>query len=86
MSGFFKRFPLTSVITFGTTVLAVLVFLQSTGILAGAAAHWVDVIAGVLQVLLTTYARQHVTPLASPHDSLGRRLVPAPVQPPTDKR
>lgn len=76
-----KRFPLTSVITFGTTVLAVLVFLQSTGLLTGPAAHWVDLAAGVLQVLLTTYARQHVTPLADPHDAVGRRLVPAPGKP-----
>lgn len=72
----FKRFPLTSVITFGSTVLAVLVFLQATHILTGAAAHWVDVIAGVLQVVLTTYARQHVTPVADPRNEDGVRLVP----------
>lgn len=75
---FFKRFPLTSVITFGTTALAVLIFLQSTHILTGTAAHWVDVVAGVLQVVLTTYARQHVTPLADPRDADGQRLVPVP--------
>lgn len=77
----FRRFPLTTLITWGTTVLALLVVLQSSGLLTGTAAHWVDTAAGVLQVLLTAYARQHVTPVARPRDEFGRRLVPAPAQP-----
>jgi hypothetical protein len=77
----FRRFPLATLITWGSTVLAVLVVLQSSGVLEGSAAHWVDVAAGILQVVLTAYARQHTTPVANPHDVLGRRLVVAPGQP-----
>jgi hypothetical protein len=73
----FKRFPLTTLIAYGSTALAVLVVLQSSGVLTGTVAHWVDVAAGVLQVVLTAYARGHVTPVANPKDSLGRPLVPA---------
>jgi hypothetical protein len=73
----FKRFPLATLIAWGTTMLAVLVVLQASGLLTGTAAHWVDVAAGVLQMLLTAYARQHVTPVADPKDNLGRPLVPA---------
>lgn len=76
-----KRFPLASLIAWGTTVLAVLVFLQSAGILTGTAAHYVDVAAGVIQVLLTAYAKQHVTPVVAPKDNLGRALVPAELMP-----
>jgi hypothetical protein len=76
MGSLFKRFPLAVLVTYGTTALAVLVALQSSGVLTGTAAHWVDVAAGVLQVLLTAYARQHVTPVADPRDAQGRRLVP----------
>ena len=71
----FKKAPIATLVAWGTTVLAVLVFLQSAGILTGAAAHWVDVAAGVIQVLLTAYARQHVTPVANPKDNSGRPLV-----------
>jgi hypothetical protein len=77
MKIFLKRFPLTSLIAYSTTVLAVLVFLQSSGTLTGSAAHWADVVAGVLQVALTAYARQHVTPVIDPKDENGRELVPA---------
>ncbi len=73
----FKRFPLATLIAYGTTALAVLVVLQSSGVLTGRVAHWVDVAAGALQVVLTAYARQHVTPLAAPKDAVGRKLVPA---------
>lgn len=73
----FRRFPLTTLITWGTTVLAVLVVLQTSGLLAGSAARWVDAAAGLLQVILTAYARQHTTPVAAPRDAYGRRLVPA---------
>lgn len=76
MLKFFKRYPLATVIGWATTVLAVLVFLQSAHILTGAPAHWVDVAAGLLQILLTAYAKQHVTPVAAPHDNYGNRLVP----------
>lgn len=78
MGTFLKRFPLTSLIAYSTTALAVLVFLQSSGTLTGSAARWVDVAAGVLQVALTAYARQHVTPVIDPKDNQGRELVPAP--------
>lgn len=81
MSNFFKRYPLTTIIAWGTTLLAVLIVLQSSGVLTGTVARWVDVAAGVLQMLLTAYARQHVTPVVSPHDAVGRRLVVAPSQP-----
>lgn len=73
----FKRFPLSTLIAYSVTVLGVLVALQSSGTLTGKAAHWVDLAVGVLQVLLTGYARQHVTPIADPKDNLGRQLVPA---------
>lgn len=78
MSNLFKRFPLTTLIAWGTTVLAVLVVLQASGVLTGTLAHWVDTAAGVLQVVLTAYARSHVTPVVAPKDAYGRRLVPAP--------
>lgn len=81
MNNLFKRFPLTTVIAWGGTVLAVLVVLQTSNVLTGTAAHWVDTAAGVLQVLLTAYARQHVTPVAAPKDAYGRKLVPASGQP-----
>lgn len=76
MSGFFKKYPLATIITWGTTLLGVLIVLQSSGVLTGTVAQWVDAAAGFLQVVLTAYARQHVTPLAAPKDASGRRLVP----------
>ncbi len=76
----FRRFPLATLITWATTVLALLVVLQASHTLTGTAARWVDLAAGVLQVLLTAYARQHTTPVANPRDNLGRKLVPAPGQ------
>lgn len=78
----FRRRPLATVITWGATVLAVLVVLQGAGVLTGAAAHWVDVAAGVLQVVLTAYAHSKVTPVADPKDDLGRPLVPSKLIPP----
>ncbi len=77
----FRRFPIATLVAWATTVLAVLVVLQSSGLLKGAAAHWADTAAGLLQIVLTAYARQHVTPVARPRDQYGRRLVPAPGQP-----
>lgn len=73
----FKRFPLTTLIAYGTTALAVLVVLQSSGVLTGRVARWVDAAAGALQVILTAYAKMHVTPVAAPKDAAGRKLVPA---------
>jgi len=73
----FRKFPLTTLIAWGTTMLAVLIVLQASGVLTGQAAHWVEVAAGALQVILTAYARAHVTPVADPKDNLGRALVPA---------
>jgi hypothetical protein len=78
----FRKAPLATLVVWATTVLAVLVVLQASGVLTGTAAHWVDVAAGVLQVVLTAYARQHVTPVANPKDNLGRPLVPAKLVPP----
>jgi hypothetical protein len=73
----FKRAPIATIIAWGTTVLAVLVLLQTSGVLTGTAARWVDAAAGAIQLILTAYARQHVTPVADPKDDLGRQLVPA---------
>lgn len=81
MTGFFKRYPLATIAGWGMTVLAVLVYLQEMGYLTGAAAHWANVAAGVLQLLLTLYARQHVTPVVNPKDNDGRKLVPDPGRP-----
>jgi hypothetical protein len=78
----FRKAPIATLVAWGTTVLAVLVVLQASGVLTGAAAHWADVAAGVLQVVLTAYARQHTTPVAAPKDDLGRPLVPANIVPP----
>lgn len=80
MGGWLKRHPLSSLIAYATTVLGVLVVLQASGVLTGTAAHWVDTAAGVLQVILTAYARQHVTPVAAPKDAAGRKLVPVSMQ------
>ena len=77
MTNPFKKAPIATLVAWGTTVLAMLVVLQASGVLTGSAAHWVDAAAGALQVLLTAYARMHVTPVADPKDNLGRALVPA---------
>lgn len=77
MSSLFKRFPIATLIAYGTTALAVLIVLQSSGVLTGSVARWVDAAAGALQVILTAYAKMHVTPVAAPKDAAGRKLVPA---------
>jgi hypothetical protein len=71
----FKSAPIATLVVWGTTVLGVLVILQGSGVLHGTTARWVDAAAGALQLLLTAYARQHVTPVADPKDNLGRPLV-----------
>lgn len=76
MIGAFKKAPIATLVGWGAAVLAVLVVLQSQHVLTGTAARYVDLAAGVIQVLLTAYARQHVTPVADPKDNLGRPLVP----------
>ena len=78
----FKQFPLTTLILWASTMLAVLVVLQTSGILTGTAAQWVNFAAGALQVVLTAYARLQVTPVVDPKDNLGRALVPANIVPP----
>ena len=82
----FKKAPIATLAGWGTAVLALLVYLQGTHILTGSAARYTDLAAGALQVLLTLYARQHVTPVAAPKDNLGRELVPASILPPSDPR
>lgn len=72
----FRKWPLATLITWASTVLALLVVLQGSHTLHGTAARWVDLAAGVLQVLLTAYAHQHVTPVDNPRARDGRRLVP----------
>lgn len=76
MADWFKRHPLSSLIAWLTTVLAVLVVLQTSGVLTGKALEWVGLAVGVLQAILTAYARLHVTPVADPKDDQGRTLVP----------
>ena len=76
MSGWLKRNPLSVVIGWAASVLAVLIVLQGSGVLHGQVAHYVDVAVGILQIIITAYAKQHVTPVAAPHDNQGRSLVP----------
>lgn len=75
MTNPFKKAPIASLAAWGTAVLAVLVVLQANGLLTGRGADIINTAAGVLQVLLTVYARQHVTPVADPKDNLERPLV-----------
>jgi hypothetical protein len=72
----FKKAPIATLVAWAAVVLTVLVALQASGLLTGTAARWVDFAAGALQIVLTAYARQHVTPVADPKDDLGRPLVP----------
>jgi len=78
----FKKAPIATLVAWGTTVLAVLFVLQTSGLLTGTAARWVDAAAGAIQLVLTAYAKMHVTPVADPKDNLGRSLVPAKLIPP----
>ena len=77
----FKAAPVATLVTIMTALLAVLVYLQGTGLITGQAAVWVGVAVGVLQVLLGLYARKHATPVVDPHDNQGRQLVPVPTRP-----
>ncbi len=78
----FKNAPIATLVTWGALVLGLLVVLQGSGVLHGTTARWVDAAAAALQLILTAYARQHVTPVADPRDNLGRALVPAKLVPP----
>ena len=86
MGNFFQRYPLATIVGWGTTVLAVLLYLREMGYLTGSAARWAELAAGVLQLLLTLYARQHVTPVVNPKDADGRTLVPVRPTMPGDRR
>jgi len=59
-----------------TLLLAVLVYLQGTNLVTGAAATWLTTAVGILQVILGFAVRAKVTPVANPKDNLGRALVP----------
>lgn len=77
MSNPFAKAPVATLITIMTALLAVLVYLQGTGLITGTAATWIGVAVGILQVLLGLYARSKATPVADPRDAQGRRLYPA---------
>lgn len=77
----FKLHPLTTITVWGAFILAVLLGFQGSHLLTGRFAHIVDVAAGLLQIILTAIAKQHVTPVAAPHDNYGNRLVPATMRP-----
>lgn len=76
MTNPFTKAPVATLITSATALLAVLVYLQGTGLITGAAAVYVGVAIGILQVLLGLYARSKATPVADPKDDQGRPLVP----------
>lgn len=76
MTNPFKTAPVATLISIMTALLAVLVYLQGTGLVTGQAAVWMGVAVGVLQVLLGLYARSKATPVANPKDDLGRPLGP----------
>lgn len=71
----FKTKPVATLITVMTAVVAVLAYVQGTGLVTGRAATWMTVGAGVLNVLLGLYARSQVTPVANPKDDFGHPLV-----------
>lgn len=73
----FKEAPVAYLISIMTVLLAVLVYLQGTGLVTGTAATWLTTGVGLLQVILGFAVRAKVTPVAKPKDNLGRDLVPA---------
>jgi hypothetical protein len=77
----FKEAPVAYLVTAMSVLLAVLVYLQGTGLVTGTAATWLTVAVGIIQVLLGFAVRAKVTPVANPKDNLGRRLVPAQIVP-----
>jgi di/tricarboxylate transporter len=76
MADFFRRYPLATIIGWAASALVLLVTLQASGVLTGQAAQWVATAVVLLQVVLTWYAKRHVTPVADPRDNAGRRLAP----------
>jgi hypothetical protein len=75
MNNPFKTAPVATLVSVMTAVLAVLVYVQSTGVVTGTAATAMGLVAGIINVLLGLYARGQVTPLADPRDDSGRALV-----------
>lgn len=73
----FKTAPVATLISVMTAVVAVLAYIQGTGLVTGTAATWMTIGAGVLNVLLGLYARSNVTPVADPKNDQGQRLYPA---------
>jgi hypothetical protein len=71
-----KTAPVATLVTVMTAVLAVLVYVQSTGVVTGTAATVMGLGAGIINVLLGLYARSQVTPVADPRDNAGRPLTP----------
>jgi hypothetical protein len=80
VADFFKRYPLATVIGWAASALTLLIVLQGSGILTGTAAHYVDVAAAFLQVVLTWWAKTHVTPVIDPKDNQGNQLGPLPAK------
>jgi hypothetical protein len=76
MTNPFKTAPVSTLITIMTAILAVLIYVQSTGVVTGQAATVMGLVAGIINVLLGLYARAQVTPVADPRDDQGRRLAP----------
>lgn len=77
----FKQAPVAYLISIMTVLLAVLVYLQGSGLVTGTAATWLTTAVGILQVILGFAVRSKVTPVANPKDNLGRALVPAALVP-----
>lgn len=82
----FKEAPVAYLISIMTVLLAVLVYVQGTGLVVGQGAVWLTTVVGLLQVLLGLAVRAKVTPVVNPKDNLGRELVPASLIPPSDPR
>lgn len=73
-----KRFPiawLTGIITILTGTDAIL---EQAHVLTPAQSSWAGIAIAVLTLIGGTVAHGKVTPLAAPHDSTGRPLVPRP--------
>lgn len=73
----FKKSPVAFTTTTMTLLLGVLIYLQSTGLITGAAAAWIGAAVGVLQIVLGILTRGSVTPVVNPMDNNGNPLVPA---------
>jgi hypothetical protein len=76
MFNLFRTAPVATLVTVMTALLAILVYVQSTGVVTGQAATVMGLAAGIINVLLGLYARSQVTPVADPKDADGRALAP----------